>query len=237
MKLVISQPMFFPWIGFLELLSQADLIVMYDDVQLVRGFTNRVQIKTEHGVRWLSVPLRRRKGQRMLIQDVMLDSDKDWRDQHLAQLSHAYKRAPHYEAMIEIVKRIYAQEFEGISELSWASTRALCEYFGVAQGAKFLPSSQLNAEGAGSQRILNIAREVGCSTYISAQGGKNYLEHEVFEAQGIDVVYADYSKLEYTQDYGEFTPFVSGLDAIAQMGPNCASLIKPQTQSWRDACV
>ena len=59
MKVVITQPMFFPWAGLLEQLRMADIIVYYDDVQFSKGsFTNRVQIKTPFGKKWLTVPLK-----------------------------------------------------------------------------------------------------------------------------------------------------------------------------------
>ena len=59
MKVVISQPMFFPWVGFLEQMRLADVYVHYDDVQFSKGsFTNRVQIKTPEGFIWLTAPLR-----------------------------------------------------------------------------------------------------------------------------------------------------------------------------------
>jgi hypothetical protein len=38
---VISQPMFFPWVGMLEQLKLADTYVHYDDVQFEKGsFSN-----------------------------------------------------------------------------------------------------------------------------------------------------------------------------------------------------
>ena len=56
-RVVISQPMLFPWVGLFEQIRAADVYVHYDDVQFSKGsFTNRVQIKTARGPRWLTVP-------------------------------------------------------------------------------------------------------------------------------------------------------------------------------------
>ena len=39
---VISQPMYFPWVGFLSQISMASTIIWLDDVQFSKGsFTNR----------------------------------------------------------------------------------------------------------------------------------------------------------------------------------------------------
>ena len=43
---VISQPMYFPWVGMLEQMALADVWVHLDDAQFSKGgFFNRVQIK------------------------------------------------------------------------------------------------------------------------------------------------------------------------------------------------
>ncbi len=56
---VISQPMLFPWAGMFEQIRLADVYVHYPDVQFSKGsFTNRVQVKTAGGSRWLTLPLR-----------------------------------------------------------------------------------------------------------------------------------------------------------------------------------
>ncbi|MBC8123824.1 MAG: WbqC family protein, partial [Gemmatimonadaceae bacterium] len=55
---VISQPMLFPWIGMFEQICLADVYVHYDDVQFSKGsFSNRVQVKSASGSKWITVPL------------------------------------------------------------------------------------------------------------------------------------------------------------------------------------
>ena len=58
-SVVITQPMYFPWIGMLEQMRLADHFVSYAGAAFSKGgFTNRVQVKTANGVHWLTVPLR-----------------------------------------------------------------------------------------------------------------------------------------------------------------------------------
>ena len=53
----------------------------YDDVQFARGFFNRVQIKTDNGIKWLTVPLKKHsRGQ--LIDECIIDYSQDWVHQH-----------------------------------------------------------------------------------------------------------------------------------------------------------
>ena len=59
MRIVISQPMYLPWIGLFNQLKHAQLFVHFDDVNIPQGrsFVTRVQFKTNKGSKWLSVPV------------------------------------------------------------------------------------------------------------------------------------------------------------------------------------
>ena len=54
---VISQSMYFPWIGLFDQIRLADEFIFYDDVQLTRGFYNRVQVAQANGTKFITVPL------------------------------------------------------------------------------------------------------------------------------------------------------------------------------------
>ena len=59
MRVVISQSMYFPWVGMLEQIRLADVFIHYDDVQFSKGsFSNRVQVKQPDGTSaWMTIPL------------------------------------------------------------------------------------------------------------------------------------------------------------------------------------
>lgn len=234
MKVVISQAMFFPWPGFLEQVCQADVFVHYNDVQFSKGsFTNRVQVKTAAGVRWLTVPLAGLKlGQR--IDEVRLDTRSNWRVQHLELLRQAYAAAPYREDMLALLADVYADPGEFISTLSDRSLRALCDYFGIGQKTSFMQVSELGVGGSGSQRVLDIVMALGGNTYVTGLGARNYLDHQAFERAGIEVQYMNYSKAPYAQLHGAFTPFVSSLDLLSNCGRAGAELIQPSTVTWRE---
>ena len=55
---VIHQPDFMPYLGFFDRLLKAELYVVFDNVQYVRGsraWTSRDKIKTSKGEKWISV--------------------------------------------------------------------------------------------------------------------------------------------------------------------------------------
>lgn len=234
MNIVISQPMLFPWVGMLEQIRLADVYVHYADVQFSKGsFTNRVQVKTANGPAWMTVPLQDVVlGQH--IDSVALSTQKNWRRQHLEMLRQAYARAPFRQDMLDLVDSVYAGGHSSIAALSEASMQALCAYFGLETGRRFLHSTELGVGDSSSQRVLGIVQALGGKRYITGWGARHYLDHDLFEAAGIRVEYMDYRKLPYPQLHGAFTPYVSALDLIANTGRDGQSYITSDTVYWKD---
>lgn len=238
MKVVISQPSFFPWVGTFEKIRNADIYVHYDDVQFSKGsFTNRVQIKTPKGRQWLTVPLcNLHLGQ--LIKDVSIDQKQDWRKRHLALLHENYRNAPYKLDMLEIVEHLYSKNWRSISNLSISSLEEVCTYFGISPTQGFIRSSQFGISSRGSQRVLDTVLHLGGTVYICGPGNQRvdqrYLDHAAFEQAGVRVEYMKYCKQGYRQLHGEFTPAVSTLDLIANMGKAGTSVIASESIYWKE---
>lgn len=232
MKVVISQPMYFPWVGLLEQMRISDHFVHYDDVQLARGFYNRVQVKTENGSRWMTIPLRdTHRGQ--LLNEIEASEHEDWREKHRRLLKQAYTGAPFIDDMLGVVDRVFSQALPNLAAISRASTMAIANYFELTGSRNFVDSSMLHVSGKSSQRLFDICRRLQATTYITGHGAKNYLDHELFERDGIAVEYMDYLRLPYPQLHGTFTPYVSGLDLIANCGHDGLKYISSGTSHWR----
>lgn len=234
MKVVISQPMFFPWVGMFEQIRLADVYVYYGDVQFSKGsFTNRVQIKTAKGVKWLTVPLENVSlGQ--AIGDVRVNGSTNWRRQHLDSLKQAYAGAPFRKQMLELVESVYNQKVEMTGMLSRLSVEVCCAYFGLDTGRRFVDVSELGVGGASSQRVLDVVKALDGDRYITGLGARNYLDHPLFEDAGIRVEYMQYEKAEYPQLHGKFTPYVSILDLIANVGQEGIEYIRSGAIYWKE---
>jgi hypothetical protein len=234
MRVVISQPMFFPWVGFFEQIRLCDVYVHYNDVQYSKGgFTNRVQVKAPEGVRWLTVPLQNlHLGQ--TIDQVQINNQTNWRKNHFDLLQRCYQAAPYYLDMLAIVDSVYRQEWFLLDDLARASLQACCQYFHFDYGKEFLHIQELNISGSGSDRVLRTNLNLGATAYITGHGAKNYLAHELFDASGIRVEYMAYQKTPYPQLFGDFTPYVSILDLIANTGQDAINWIHSETVYWKD---
>lgn len=229
---VISQSMYFPWVGLLEQIRLADIFVHYDDVQYARGFYNRVQVKTVNESRWLTVPLRdHHRGQN--IDKVLIDERTDWRKKHRDILRQAYLKAPYLDEMLELVDEVFSSQAKTLADVSRESILALSRYFGLTENTKFLRSSDMNIPGSSSQRLHDICLAIETNTYVTGHGARNYLDHELFERSGIGVEYMKYQLRPYPQLHGEFTPYVTGLDLVANCGKSGAQFICSGSVKWK----
>jgi hypothetical protein len=225
--------MYFPWVGLLEQVRLADYFVHYNDVQYVRGFFNRVQIRTSEGPKWMTVPLRNwHRGQR--IDEVQIDEREDWRGRHYDILRQNYLKAPFLDEMLALVDRVFNTEAYSLADVSRASIVALAEYFGLGNETRFIESKTLNIDGSGSQRLRDIVNALNGNIYITGHGAKNYLDHKLFDHAGIEVRYIQYSLLSYPQVHGDFTPYVTGLDLVANCGKKGVHFIQSDTTSWKE---
>ena len=233
-RIVISQSMLFPWVGLLEQVRLADVFVHYDDVQFSKGsFVNRVQVKTPEGVRWMTVPLRDvHLGQR--IDEVQLADASQWRDKHLDLLQRSLAGAPHRADALALAEEVYATPHPHLASLARASLMALVRYFGLDAGTRFLDVADLGIPGDSSERVLAVVRELGGDVYVTGHGAARYLDHEAFEHAGVDVQYMAYRRMPYPQLHGDFTPFVSGLDLVANCGRDGVLYACSSTVSWRN---
>jgi hypothetical protein len=230
-SVVISQPQLLPWPGFFELVASADVYVHLDDAQFSRGgFINRVQIKHPAGSKWMSVPLKGR-GSFQEINDVEAVGT-DWKRRHRELVRQSLARAPHLDLALAVLDAVYATE--RLAELLMAGIELPAAKMNLRRPTQWIRSSKLGLAGMSWERVLAIVKAVGGTHYVTAHGAANYLNHEAFETAGVIVDYLDYSKTPYPQLHGDFTPYVSVLDLIANLGTDAHTALRPRTIPWRE---
>jgi len=236
MVVAINQPCYLPWRGFFALMKAADVFVFYDDVQFTsntsRSFAARVQLKTAAGVRWLTVPVRKSGHFGQRINEVAIAEDGRWRARHCENVRQALRGAPFAASVEPVLATVADGARDRLCALTVDTTRQLAVMLGIER--RSLLSSEMGIDGAGSARVLAICRALGATRYVTGRGGLDYLEHEAFDAAGIAVEYMDYDLSPYPQRYGDFEPYVTVLDVLANTGPAASSLVGGATVPWRE---
>lgn len=231
---VISQSMYLPWLGLFEQMKFADLFVHYDDVQFSRGFYNRVQIMGKSGSKYITIPLK--KGpQKQLLQDKKIDNQYDWKLAHRNSLTDSLKSTPFFKDAIKLFERTTAASSGELVYYSRGSIKRISEYMGINEDLRFEDSASLNPVGISSQRLLDICKKTGTEIYLTGLGGLNYLDHELFERNNVDVFYMNYRFIHYNRLRNKYTPYLSSLDPIAHLGPQTVNTMRSKMIHWSEA--
>lgn len=233
MKIVISQPMFLPWLGLFEQIKLADYLVFYDDVQIPQGrsFMSRVQVKSSSGAMWLTAPIDRNLSGELINNSCLL-AQQDWRVKHLKTLQHCYSRAPFFSLMYRLADQIYSFPSNNLAEFNQNAIKTIADWLGFSP--IYVKSSELEIYGKSTQRLVDICNRFSAKTYITGLGALNYLEYDKFEESHVMVHYMQYKKIPYKQLHGEFTPYVTILDAIANCGESVRELICSDSIYWKE---
>jgi hypothetical protein len=225
-RAAILQSNYIPWKGYFDIIGLVDVFVIYDDVQYSKNhWHNRNLIKTQHGLKWLTVPVSKADGAFPSIDAVRIASP--FAESHRRSILQAYSKATHYDAFAPMLSALYeeAQHCGLLTELNLMFIRAIAARLGIA--TEIIRSRDLGVSGERSQRLVSICETVGAKTYLSGPSAQAYLDERLFEEADIRVEWMDYSGYPpYEQLHGPFAHGVSIIDLIMNQGPQAASLMK-----------
>ena len=225
MKALITQSNYIPWKGYFENIAQADVFVVYDDMQFTkRDWRNRNKIKTAQGSKWLTVPVEV-KGKFDQAINATRVSDGDWRRNHVEQIRHAYGKAAHFKDEFPWISGLYeTADQENITELNVHFLKAICDRLGI--NTEFRDSREFVLATDRTERLVSICEQLGATEYLTGPAAKNYMDGSSFAERGINVVYADYEGYpEYPQVHPPFEHGVSIWDVFLNCGDAAREMV------------
>ncbi len=217
-KAIITQSNYIPWKGYFDAINTVDVFVVYDEMQYTkRDWRNRNKIKTENGLKWLSVPVSVKGKFNQKINETLI-SDKDWGKKHWQVIKQAYRKAPFFKEYNEFFEKLYLNcAFTRLSEVNLMFIREICQLLGVK--TEIIYSKDLNLVGDKTEKLLNVCKDLGVTDYYSGPAAKDYMEVGLFDEQNVEVHWFDYSGYpEYNQQFEGFEHGVTILDLIFNEG-------------------
>jgi len=136
-------------------------------------------------------------------------------------LEYNYKKTKYFDLYFPLVKEIYDNEYENLSEFNIKLISLFFEKVFFKE-KKFTLASNLNFATTKSDLILDICKNFKASIYVSPLGSKSYLNEIEFQNNKIKIVYNNFDHPTYKQLHGNFLPNMSILDLIMNEG----------TKSW-----
>jgi hypothetical protein len=218
----VHQPQYIPRLGYFDKIDRSDLFVFLDTVQYKKNeFQNRNRIKNNQGWQWLTVPVGYRFPQK--IDEVLINNDIPWCHKHKQALITSYGKAPYFDAEMPLMESILDGDWPRLTDLNTTTVTEIMRQLGIETPVKSARDWSLDENPTG--RLVDICRHAGADNYLSSAGGQEYLDLDQFESAEINVIFQDFDHPEYSQQFGEFEPFMSTLDLLYNLGPESLDVI------------
>lgn len=219
MKIAIMQPYFFPYIGYFKLLQEVERFVFYDDVNFIKGgWINRNRLLLAGKTGYFTVPLNQ-AGSFSKINSIQIKDDMPWEAKILAQISGSYAKAPYYEPVISLVKKVLETHDGHISTIAKRSILTVAEYLSLEKS--FTMSSEVyeNQDKKSVDRVIDICMKESASSYVNLPGGRDLYAEEDFLKAGLNLEFVNVRVPRYRQSIEGFQPGLSIIDVLMFNAP------------------
>ncbi len=219
--IAITQPTFLPWLGYLDLIVQADTFVFLDDVQFEKqSWQSRNRIRTKNGESiWLSVPIKKASLETKIFAIEIAEGNGVWRKKIYKSIEQNLSRAPFWSECDELLSRTLLDGSKSnLAELNIGFISEAAKK--VAPSTELLLCSDLDVQGVREEKLLNLCEKLSADRYYSNAGSAVYLEEEreKFEARGIRLEFQEWEHPEYRQNGPGFVSHLAFVDALACLG-------------------
>lgn len=210
----VYQLQFMPRIHHLKRLFDSDVFVAMDDHDFGPHWQRRTLIKGQHGLMYLPIPLDGGQGDH--IRDIRVKNDLPWREQMMERIRHAYSRAPYYREIVPDVEAV-------LGDSNWLYGLLLGCYdwlFGLlAPKTRMIEQYELGAFRSRREQLMaEITKAVGGEAFHCSQEYMQKRDATPFREVGVELKPQDWRQPEYPQQWGDFAPGLSVLDALFNVG-------------------
>lgn len=214
MKIGIMQPYFMPYIGYWQLLNAVDKYVIYDDVNFIKGgWINRNRILINGEAKFFNLPMIGASSNK-LINEVSVNDNKKIMNKNLRIIEAAYKKAPYYEIIYPMIKKILMNKKGNIADFIAESFREICLYLNINTELIMSSSLDKNNELKGQAKVLEICSLLHGTEYYNAIGGQELYSFSDFKKHDLNLKFLKTENIEYEQYNNEFQSNLSIIDLL-----------------------
>jgi len=181
MIVTIHQPNFMPWYPFFQKIEQADIFVLLSHCQFEKnGFQNRFQLNN----RWNTMSVKNKL--EYINEKHYIDPKKDW--------ERIKNSLPQYKNILTEIDPI-------ISANLYQTNSSIIRYLIKKLNINTLVVEDYQTNLTSTARLVDICKRYDATTYLAGQGGKDYLNEELFNIENIRVIYQENINKIHTLDY------------------------------------
>lgn len=213
MKVAIMQPYFLPYIGYFQLIAEADVFVVYDNIKYTKkGWINRNRMLLNETDMTFSLPLKNDSDSRDVIErELAADFN---RDKLLNQFKGAYAHAPYFAQTFPLIERIVRYEERNLFRYVHHAIVRVCEHLGLATEIRVSSDIAIDHELRGQNKVIALCDALGADGYVNPIGGMALYSKAAFKSRGIDLEFIQTKPFEYRQFDNAFVPWLSIVDVM-----------------------
>jgi hypothetical protein len=209
----IMQPYFFPYIGYWQLLHQADEFVIYDNIKFTKkGWIHRNRFLCEDKDKYFLIQLE--KASDFLDVRERTLSPTFERKKLLNQIREAYRVAPYYNQINTLFEEAVMCKEQNLFEYIFHSVKLIAKCLGIE--TKIVVSSHIDIDHSlkASQKVIAICKNLDASCYVNPIGGLLLSDKKEFATNGIVLKFLKQKEIIYSQKGNPFVPSLSILDVL-----------------------
>jgi len=223
MRAAIHQPLYFPWVGYLDKIAKVDMFIILDFVAMTKPSPiTRNRFLTDSGSeKYLSVGIQSKNHMNLKISDIKLNLNDTLNslDKHKSFLMSNYKKAPYFDEVWPQIECILSYRGESLLEFVISTIMFLRDVFEIKTEIVYQSELAHDESLKNNVMLITLLNSIGSKTYLSGTGAKDYMDVEMFEEAGISVCYQEYEPIVYPQyNTKEFIPNLSSLDLLFNCG-------------------
>ena len=217
MKLGIMQPYFMPYIGYWQLMAAVDTYVVYDDVNYIKGgWVSRNNILLNGQKHMFTITLNGASPNKLFNEITIKDDFKKFR----RLIESAYRKAPYYNDIVELLEKIYSYEDKTLGSFMMNSFQVILDYLGIQ--TKLILSSTINKDNSlkGAEKVKHICHILNANEYYNTIAGEELYDKSDFEQDNIELYFLQPILQEYPQFKNGFVSGLSIIDVLMFNNPN-----------------
>jgi hypothetical protein len=224
-RAAIMQPYFFPYVGYFQLMRAVDIVVWLDDAQFSpRSWIVRNRVMVNGSPTWYSFPVRH-GSQNSTIAQARYALDHPAAADAVKTIQRAYARRRGGDRALDLASAALRSPDESVARVNAATIQDSLPLLDISVETR-LASDMGATHLGGTDRILEICRILGATTYVNLPGGRHLYRHDEFARHHLGLRFIEPTFCEYPQGQPAFVSGLSILDVIACLGEEASSVTR-----------
>jgi hypothetical protein len=221
-KVAVVQPYFFPYIGYIQLIKQADVFVVFDDVNFnTQGWVKRNRLLVNGHIHPFVLPLSK-ASQNKKINELSITYSQRNKSKLLKTIEQSYKKAAHFEQTMPVIEEVISYPDLNLVNFLTHNLTKLNQHLSL--NTRFVLSSELNKQSdfdLVQNRIIETVKQLGGNEYLNLPGGVHLYSEEAFNAQDLKLTFIKPNLSPYPQlNTDQFIPALSIIDVMMNTDVN-----------------